>query len=815
MRGVSGVRALARQRVTRLAVAGLAGLAMSAGAFAEAGKSDETSDEEQTQLAAASETVEVTGERKKLESPKYTAPLLDTPQTITVIDSATIRGQNLLTLREILSTAPGITFGAGEGGGGYGDSINLRGYAANNDITVDGVRDSAQYSRTDPFNLESLELINGANSVYGGSGSLGGSINIVTKSPHGTDETTVTGAIGTDAYYRGTVDADYMIAEGIAFRLNVMAHENDVPGRDVERYSRFGIAPSLAFGLNTNTKLVLGYVHQEDDNIPQYGVPYFKNQYYSGGVPAEVNLSNYYGYANIDTQQIDVDQFTATITHEFNDWVRVRNLTRYQQVSQLSIVDAPQGTFCIANPANPAQGLNPQTGVTGCAINTYTPSIGGPRGLLRDTDNTLLYNQTDFRLDFETGAIAHAMVIGFSFSTEDYHLETGPVLRNANGTYPNGAALPAGYSFPTTSISDPNNIWTGPVNYIRTGISDGTLDSRAVYLFDTVTLDPNWEFNFGLRYESIEGDFTAAALPTTPPASTTPGVGIPPFTSTTPTLTQGPVFTSSEEIFSYRAGLVYKPVSNASFYIAYGNTETPSQATVNGGCTAVTCNTDPEKGKIYELGVKWSVLANRLLLSASIFQNDRTNYKVAPVDPTLPADQVLDGEARVRGLTLSATGNVTDKITLFANYTYLDTKVIQGVSDYCLTQPLTNAACYTATTPLPGNPLLATPEHSGSFWLTYAFDFGVTIGYGATYQGEFLPQNTVTNFGGAPVANLQYVDDYWIHSAMVSYQATEDCLIQLNVKNVFDEQYLIRVRNNGWATPGDGVQATLGVNYSF
>src|SRR3546814_18580804 len=66
-------------------------------------------------------------------------------------------------LRDALSTIPGITFGAGEGGGGYGDSINLRGYSASNDITVDGVRDSAQYRRTDPFNLQQIEVYNGAN----------------------------------------------------------------------------------------------------------------------------------------------------------------------------------------------------------------------------------------------------------------------------------------------------------------------------------------------------------------------------------------------------------------------------------------------------------------------------------------------------------------------------------------------------------------------------------------------------------------------------------------------------------------------------
>src|SRR3546814_3385713 len=83
----------------------------------------------------------------------------------------------------MLSTVPGITFGAAEGGSPPADSINFRGYSAGSDITQDGVRDSAAYSRSDSFNLEQLEIVNGANSVQSGAGSVGGSINIVTKRP--------------------------------------------------------------------------------------------------------------------------------------------------------------------------------------------------------------------------------------------------------------------------------------------------------------------------------------------------------------------------------------------------------------------------------------------------------------------------------------------------------------------------------------------------------------------------------------------------------------------------------------------------------
>ena len=770
-----GVRAHARPRAALTAVAGLAGLVM--GGAAQASESDEILLAEAVK-SASGETVEVTGDRREVESPKYTAPLLDTPQTITVIDAGTIRGQNLLTLREILSTAPGITFGAGEGGG-YGDSINLRGYAANTDITVDGVKDSAQYTRTDPFNLDQIELVNGANSVYGGSGSLGGSINLVTKTPHGANATILVGGLGTDGYARAAIDADYEIADGVAFRLNAVTHANDVPGREVETYSRWGVAPSLAIGLNSATVLILSYVHQEDDNIPQYGVPYYKNAFNNGAVPG-VNPSNYYGYSNFDRQEIGVDQFTVKIDHEFNDWLSVRNLTRYQEVTQTSIVDPPQGTWCLAS------GINVATGASCATPGFYV--LSGPRGNRRDTENTLLYNQTDFAAQFSTGGLEHSLVFGFSISDEDYHLETGNMLRNPNGATPNPA-------LPNMNIANPDHTWSGPVNYIRTGISDGQQTARAIYIFDTVEISPEWEFNLGMRYDNVEGEFTAATIAV-------------PYPATGPVITQGAIFRSDDDLFSYRVGLVYKPVANASIYLAYGNTETPSQASVNGGCTAATCNVDPEKGEIFELGVKWNVLDDRLSLAASFFRNDRTNYKVASNDPTVP-DQQLDGSARVTGLTLSATGNITDELTIFANYTWLDTEVIQGVSDFCVANPAVSTCltAFAANNGVAGNPLLNTPEHSGSLWATYEIGHGVTLGYGVSYQGAFYLNN-----GAGP---LYTSDAYWLHSAMINYELTETLGLQLNVKNVMDEEYYIRIRNNGWAVPGDARSATLTATYTF
>ena len=277
-------------------------------------------------------------------SPKYTQSLLDTPQNIAVVTRQVIDDQALLSLRDVLSTVPGITFGAGEGGGGYGDSLTLRGFAGSNDITSDGIRDSAQYTRSDTFNLQQVEVINGANSVYSGAGAIGGTVNLVSKTPQLDSFNRFSAAAGTDDYARVTGDVNRLIGETTAIRVNVMGHRNDVPGRDFEDNKRWGVAPSIAFGLGTDTSLSLSYLHQTDDNIPQYGVPTFQGRLLPGA-----DYEAYYGYRNIDSQEIDVDMFTATLDHRFDDSFSVRNLTRWEQIAQVSIVDPPQGTFCLAS----------------------------------------------------------------------------------------------------------------------------------------------------------------------------------------------------------------------------------------------------------------------------------------------------------------------------------------------------------------------------------------------------------------------------------------------------------------------------------
>lgn len=760
---------------------------------AAAQASPATTSDDGTGTARDLDGLEVVGQRvQRVSSPKYTQELVDTPQTITVIDAKTLAQQNLLGLRDALSTLPGITFGAGEGGGGYGDSINLRGFSANTDLTIDGVRDSAQYTRSDVFNLESIELVNGANSAVSGAGSVGGSINLVSKVAREGDSQTATLGGGTDRYGRATADANFDLDNGVAVRLNAMGHTQDVPGRDEEFRHRWGFAPSVAFGLGGDTRFTVSYLHQEDSNLPQYGVPYALNPFNDGPI-AGVDPETYFGYRNTSRQEIDVDSLTGVFEHDFSEDLRLRSLLRGQQVKQHANLTALQGSWCDAN------GMNPYTGgaCAGHPAGTWNPN-GGPRGLVRDTENAIFHSQTDLTASFATGAIAHDLVVGVAFSKEDYELDTGNLFRNADGS-PVSAA-----SYPLQSFDDPYNIWVGPQNYVRTARTKGSLENQALYAFDTLHFNPQWQLSLGARYEHNEGDTTNytvdAAGRVTGIAANYPAE-------------------NEDDLFSYRAGLVYKPVDAASIYLSYANSETPSKSSVNGACTPFdpsnptashNCNVDPEEAENIELGGKWDVIEGHLALTAAVFRNERTNYRVPTNDPAQP-EQVLEGAARVDGLALGAAGSITDAWSIFANYTYLDSEVLQSVSD---------DAAETTGDPVAGRDLTQVPEHSGSVWSTYALG-DWTLGYGATYQGGFYANNTVAQA-------YRRTEAYWVHRAMVAWRATDRLSLQLNVNNLFDEEYYTSVRNNltvntsgvvtggnGWAIPGDGRSAVVTATFAF
>ncbi len=744
--------------------------------------------QEKTQLPTVKvEDSAIPYKAETVSSPKYTEPLRDTPQNITVITNDLIQAQGVQSLRDILSNVPGITFGGAEGGNGYGDNIILRGYDISNnssDITVDGVRDTGRFTRSDSFNLESVEVIKGANSVYSGAGSVSGTVNMVTKSPKNEDVSTVTAGIGTDNYQRATLDTNKVIGEGVAFRVNLMTHANEVAGRDYVEYERWGIAPSIAFGLATDTKIVLSAHFQDDKGWNDYGVPIRMGREVPG-----VERSNYYGFHNLDGENTDSRSLSATVEHHFSNTLSLRNLSRWSQVDARFINTALQGRVCIEageypiGVAVPADNPPPLCTASG----TYEYS-GGPRAAGRDSINTTALNQLDLTWDFSVGNIENTLVLGNQISTERGDRE--------NFNYVNTAG-----TIQVADLYNPNSYWAGPVNKTLSGKSNSELDVVAFYGSNTIKFSPQWQANIGLRYDHFtlsQETFTVSNGQITSP---TPPAAGEPFVPA--------AFKFDEELFSGRVGLVYKPQENASIYASYSSSANPTAPSANATCNYRTnCFTDPEKSRNYELGTKWDLFDNKLGLTAALFRNEKTNARV-PSDTEQNSVVILEGESRVDGIELGVSGQINDSWSVFAGYVFLDSETLQSVS---------NVVAARDGDPQKGHALANTPENSGTVWTTYTFDSGLGLSYGLRFaSGAYMsygPTTLVTEDGSVTLDPK--IPSYVIHNLAANYvigQAT----LQLNINNLTNEEYFtsITTNPNRWALPAPERSAIFTASYTF
>ena len=700
---------------------------------------------------------------------KFTAPLIDTPKTVNVIPQEVIQQTGSTTLVDALRLSPGITFGSGEGGNPTGDRPFIRGNDAQGSIYVDGVRDIAAGSR-EMFNIESVEVVKGADSAYGGRGGAGGSINMTTKAAKKENFFNGDLSLGNADYKRGTIDLNRVINETTAVRLNAMAHDADVPGRNGPTNKRWGIAPTVTFGLGTPDQLTLSYQHLSSDNMPDGGVPYYWNKTAIPAMTSDVTLrptnggnrNNWYGLKARDKYKEDSDQLSATYIHKFSDTNQLRNTLRWSGSTQDYIWTQPDDS----------QG-NTANGQVWRRFNS------------RYSKTFTLQNATELTGKAETGNIKHSYALGLELSTERSKVDSYNMVDAAGKTIANTNQCPTGSPYMCTSLAAPNgnDPWTGSM--VRNNLwTNYKTDTASLYAFDTVTLAPQWILNGGLRFDHY---------------------------STSVINTTGVEYSRNDSLLNYQLGLVYKVQPNGSIYANVGSASTPANAGLGQGADVTMDPTSgrtpiknadllkPEKTRSIELGTKWDLLDKRLGVTAAIFRNETTNARI--VDPTGNTASMI-GKKTVDGLELGLTGRVTKEIDVFAGYTYMDS-----------TQ--NNIGTVTAAGPLQGKPAAGTgmafpntPKHNLSLWANYRPDNKLSIGLGAFAQSE-----AVGGYGYTTDGHLitRAIPGFVRFDAMVSYKFTPNLALQVNVQNLTNKQYYSSTYTTHYATPGYGrsVIATL------
>lgn len=386
----------------------------------------------------------------------------DVPQAITTVTGKLMEEQQVGTLKEALRNVSGLTFNAAEGGRS-GDNMMLRGFYTFGDIYLDGIRDTAQYSR-DTFDLEQVDVLRGSAAMLFGRGQGGGVINQVSKTARHIDANEVSTSVGSNGYLETKGDFNKALGETSGLRLNVMkrdensARSNPASGTRPALH-RQGIAGSFATGLGTANELVLNYLHTTANDIPDYGVSFDGSTH---RVNTKFSADDYWGIgSNFDDSTTDVA--TATYTHRFDQFTEWRTTLRSGDYQRAYWAKTPSATLA--------------------------PSADGSAG--GNQARSLHYKTRTLQSDYATRANAFGMKHELLTGVEYLHEEnrTASLLNQGTSSAP----------FYTPDVT--GNASTFHAN------------SYAVYGQDTVEFVRDWKFLLGTRRDEMRAMYSSATSP--------------------------------------------------------------------------------------------------------------------------------------------------------------------------------------------------------------------------------------------------------------------------------------------------------------
>ncbi len=706
---------------------------------------------------------------RAVSSPKFTAPVVDLPQTVAVIPREIFNQQGARDLTDVLRNTPGITFNAGENGFASGlSNFSMRGFDASGSIFVDGVRDSGNYNR-DVFNTEQVEVVKGA-AADNGRAAAGGYVNLGTKTARAGNFQQGTLSFGFDEdasknRHRATLDVNQQVGEGAAVRLNALWQDGGIAGRNVAERNSWAVAPSLALGLGKPTRLSLAYQHLETNDRPDWGVSgaliagMNTHQANAGG---KSNRDNFYGHAT-DFDDVTSDSIVARVEHDFSPALRLTNQTRWSQTDREALYALPGG-------------YNATTRLVTTQRQAYT------------RDNTAFSNLTNLSAAFETGSLRHTLASGLEFSREE----------STGNRYPTNGVLGNPGSTPVDN-PDPNRALTGFVGLVPTQVSEATVDTVAGYIYDTVAFNEKWQATGGLRLESYEVDLesrTAAGAP------------------------QGPDgYHRSATTLSGKVGVAYKPQANGSLYAAVGVAALPPGSFLSnpdisregdnafpGWSTGINSEDSKVQRSInYELGAKWNFFENRLNTSAALFRTERRNVAISgrtPGDPTSPVVLQGYGEQVVQGLELGAAGQISPAWSVFGGVLFLDSErkhsaYLDEARRLATVTPANPLGDYGNAATTSGDELAFNPRFSASLWTTYRLPIGLTVGGGVRHVGSSYLGRPDDAERIIPNGNSGKLPAHTVVDLLLTYQINERLTLRINVDNVTDKFYALSSNWNG------------------
>jgi len=551
---------------------------------------------------------------------KTETPLRDLPQTVNVVPRDLFSLQGARSMEDALLNVAGVSPSVGDG---QRDQVYIRGFSAQYDQYLDGVRDEAMYFR-DLSNIDRIEVLEGPSAVLYGHGSAGGIVNRISRLPSTTALGSVDMSYGSWDQRRAEFDSGGPLGSpALTYRLDA-AGEDSGGFRDQYFLQRYHVSASVAWQATPGTRILVQFDYLNDLRLDDLGIPALVGPPGSGfsGVVPNIPIGSYYGAPNSfdhDYVRAAVDTATVTLDHQFSPSLTLHDVFRAEHYTLDRNNMLPTGVFL------PGGGL-----FTGDLDRVWVNR--SQRHILRFEND--LFNQLETSWKPAASGIDQVILFG---------LEVGRQGAGSNSKQ---------FNAPAVALVDPVltdvPVGANPASFTFTA---ARADTAGLYLQDQLTFSEQWKALVGVR-----GDYYEV----------TQQNKLAPFNR----------LKSLNRTVSPRMGLVYEPNHALSLYGTVSQSFSPAAG--DGISTAATTAAlAPLKATNYEIGAKQSFLGDSLSATVAFFQLTRDITETnAVTNLTTTA-----GEQRSRGVDLVLAGRLTARWSVSVSYELLDPFIIHGGLD--------------------------------------------------------------------------------------------------------------------------------------
>lgn len=687
---------------------------------------------------------------------KTDTPIIETPQSISVITADEIQARDALNLNQALRYTAGVVPETRGSAAVRLDQMTIRGYSPTqflDGLRLAGGRDANP--SLDTYRLERIDVLRGPASVLFGSTPPGGLINAISKRPTEERIREVLLQAGTRDYVRFAGDVSGKLDERGEWLGRFIGSYAEGDGElDETRVRRYFFTPSLTWRPDADTRITLLGHYQRDPEAGSYG-----------GVPAwgsalpnpngRIRMRYYDGDPDFERLNREHYQIGYLAERRINDVFTVRQNFRYMHT---------KGEYRSLYGSAVTQDLQ-----------QLVRSVYGT-----DADFDVFNIDNQIQANFDTGPVQHTVLAGYDYTR---------ILQDTyTGSTPYTSA--AGAAIRRQSLFDPiyggqDTVWPGFSTY-----ASQRTNQSGIYLQDQLKLGELVVLLGGRRdwYDSTTENRSVA----------------------TGRMTSNPRQTN--DAWTGRAGAVYLFDNGLAPYASYTESFEPSS-----GTDRFLRPFEPVTSRQYEAGLRYAPPGSGLLFSAAVYDLVRQN--VLTTDPVNPNYSVQAGETRSRGVELEAKGELGNGLSFTAAYAYLDMEYTKSNTttrrDYAIYPAVAGSTGPVVS--LQGKVPYAQPKHTASAWLDYTvpaesgFLSGLGLGGGVRYLGPSWGDDANT-FKVKGVTLFDAALRYDLGQAMPELKGMQAAV---NINNLADTRYVASCYGYAWCWYGYGRTVTGSVRYRF